>query len=309
MHDIWNPWHGCKKYSEGCKNCYMYALDSIRGAKIPSDEIYKTNNFNYPISKDKNKNYKVKSGEKIRVNMTSDTFLEEADTWRDDMWNIIKERSDVIFWILTKRVERIKSNLPSDWENGYPNVFLNCTCENQKMFDERIEEFLSIPAAHKGLCLAPLLSEIDITKALKSGQIDEVSVGGENYTNPRPINYEWVEKVADCCKHYKVNFCWYETGTKLIKDGKEYNIPDKITQSHQAFKSGLNQHYYDIKFDLKYPIGVPVPEEALYKPKYNDNTCIGCGNQDICNGCSNCGKCSFSRLLTKEELKEIQKKL
>lgn len=55
MHDIWNPWHGCKKYSEGCKNCYMYALDSIRGAKIPSDEIYKTNNFNYPISKDKNK--------------------------------------------------------------------------------------------------------------------------------------------------------------------------------------------------------------------------------------------------------------
>ena len=24
MHDIWNPWHGCLKYSEGCKNCYMY---------------------------------------------------------------------------------------------------------------------------------------------------------------------------------------------------------------------------------------------------------------------------------------------
>ena len=26
MHDIWNPWHGCVKCSEGCKNCYMYAF-------------------------------------------------------------------------------------------------------------------------------------------------------------------------------------------------------------------------------------------------------------------------------------------
>lgn len=30
MHDIWNPWHGCVKYSEGCKNCYMYVLDKMR---------------------------------------------------------------------------------------------------------------------------------------------------------------------------------------------------------------------------------------------------------------------------------------
>lgn len=27
MHDIWNPWHGCIKKSEGCRNCYMYFLD------------------------------------------------------------------------------------------------------------------------------------------------------------------------------------------------------------------------------------------------------------------------------------------
>ena len=30
MRDIWNPWHGCKKISEGCKNCYMYYLDNVR---------------------------------------------------------------------------------------------------------------------------------------------------------------------------------------------------------------------------------------------------------------------------------------
>ena len=31
MHDIWNPWHGCKKVSEGCAHCYMYYVDNLRG--------------------------------------------------------------------------------------------------------------------------------------------------------------------------------------------------------------------------------------------------------------------------------------
>lgn len=31
MHDIWNPWHGCTKISEGCEHCYMYFLDHQRG--------------------------------------------------------------------------------------------------------------------------------------------------------------------------------------------------------------------------------------------------------------------------------------
>lgn len=40
MHDIWNPWHGCKKVSEGCQNCYMYYLDEICSSKKGND-IYK----------------------------------------------------------------------------------------------------------------------------------------------------------------------------------------------------------------------------------------------------------------------------
>ena len=51
MHDIWNPWHGCLKYSEGCKNCYMYYLDNIRTQK-DSSVIYKSKtNFDYPLKK------------------------------------------------------------------------------------------------------------------------------------------------------------------------------------------------------------------------------------------------------------------
>ena len=74
MHDIWNPWHGCRKCSEGCENCYMYFLDRMRDQD--GSRIYRTKNgFRYPLSKDRQGKYKVKSGEMIRVCMTSDFFL------------------------------------------------------------------------------------------------------------------------------------------------------------------------------------------------------------------------------------------
>ena len=71
--DIWNPWHGCRKYSEGCDNCYMFYQDQERG-KSGSD-IYKVKtNFNLPLKKDRQGNFKIKSGARIRVCMTSDFF-------------------------------------------------------------------------------------------------------------------------------------------------------------------------------------------------------------------------------------------
>ena len=96
MHDIWNPWHGCVKYSEGCMNCYMYVLDKMRNQD--GSHIYKTNDFAYPLSKNRDGTYKIQSGEKIRVCMTSDFCLEEADIWRDDVWSMIRRRQDIIFF-------------------------------------------------------------------------------------------------------------------------------------------------------------------------------------------------------------------
>mgnify|MGYP000178505499 CR=1 FL=1 len=48
--DIWNPWHGCRKYSEGCDHCYMYYLDNERGKS--GGEIYKVKtNSDFSVSK------------------------------------------------------------------------------------------------------------------------------------------------------------------------------------------------------------------------------------------------------------------
>ncbi len=42
MHDIWNPWHGCRRKSKGCENCYMFFLDRVRDIflTISVDKLY-----------------------------------------------------------------------------------------------------------------------------------------------------------------------------------------------------------------------------------------------------------------------------
>ena len=81
MHDIWNPWHGCTKISEGCRHCYMYFLDSKRG--MDGSRVFRTQSgFSYPLQKGRDGRYKIRSGELIRVCMSSDFFLDEAEIGR-----------------------------------------------------------------------------------------------------------------------------------------------------------------------------------------------------------------------------------
>lgn len=295
MHDIWNPWHGCIKKSEGCQYCYMYFLDKQRGGD--GRRIYKVkNNFDYPLSKDKNGRYKIKSGEIIRVCMTSDFFLEEADEWRKDAWKIIKKRSDVAFMLITKRPERIASVLPPDWGNGYENVFLNITCENQKRADERIPILFELPFKHKGIMAAPFIGAVSLKNYLPAGQIEQVIAGGENYDGSRPLYYEWVKQLYDECVAANVTFCFLETGTNFVKDGRMYRLPSKRLQSVMAYKSGLQHIGKPIDFKLSSgEQGGLFGDDNKYV-KFFGEQCQTCGYKICCNGCSKCGQCSNTKI-------------
>ena len=291
MHDIWNPWHGCVKKSEGCRNCYMYFLDRQRGRR--GDVVYRVkNNFDYPLQKNRDGTYKIRSGEQIRVCMTSDFFLEEADVWRSEAWEIMRQRQDVVFFLLTKRPERVKKCLPESWGDGWENIFFNVTCENQKNADERIPLLLELPFKHKGIMTAPFIGPVSIAEYLREGQIEQVIAGGENYDGSRPLDYQWVKALYDECKLSDVRFCFMETGTNFIKDGKLYHMPDKGLQSRMAYKSGLQYAGRDIVFKLKTPVQPTLfGEAAAVYEKYFGNRCKACGSRLICNGCSRCGQC------------------
>ncbi len=289
MHDIWNPWHGCKKCSEGCQNCYMYFLDEQRGKS--GADIYRTKSgFTYPLSKDRYGRYKIQSGEQLRVCMTSDFFLEEADAWRDEAWSIIRQRPDVVFFLLTKRPERVRSCLPYDWGDVWENVFFNVSAENQKRADERIPILLDLPFKHKGVMCAPLIGEIGIEKYLSDGQIEQVLCDGENYSGARPCHYEWVKRLRDECERHGVTFVFCGTGRRFVKDGRMYAIESSELQSSQAYRSGLSYQGKPINFKLKNLLGMPVPPERLYEPFFGEK-CQTCGMKPICNGCTRCGKC------------------
>ena len=289
MHDIWNPWHGCTKISEGCQHCYMYFLDAQR--QMDGSKIFKTNNFDYPLQRNRNGAYKIKSGEHIRVCLTSDFFLEEADQWRDDAWRIIAERPDVAFYLLTKRPQRVADHLPKNWGDGWENVLFSVTAENQRRADERVPILLELPFKHKGITVAPFIGEVSLERYLASGQIEEVVSGGENYDGARPCRFEWVQRLCSECERYRVNFNWFETGTVFIKDGKTYRMPGKQLQCRMAWKSRMSFMIKPIQFHLHDLLGMEIPDEELYKPQYSHENCKQCASRGFCNGCVQCGLC------------------
>ena len=296
MHDIWNPWHGCVKRSEGCCNCYMFYLDRLRdqdGARI-----YRTGaGFRYPLSRGRDGAYKVKSGEMLRVCMTSDFFLAEADEWRPAAWDVIRQRPDVKFFLLTKRPERVAAHLPPDWGDGWEHVMLNVSTENQRRADERVPILLTLPFRHKGIMAAPFIGPVSIEPYLRTGQIEQVLCDGENYDGARPCHYEWVKALYDECVRYDVTFTFCGTGNVFVKDGKTYRI-DKSQQSRQARRSGLNHRGKAVEWRLTDTWGQPIPADALYRPHYRDR-CRECGMQLTCNGCSDCGRCGAAEAATR----------
>lgn len=295
MRDIWNPWHGCSKKSEGCENCYMYFLDRMRNIN-PARGFRVKNNFDYPLQRNAKGEYKVQSGETIRVCMTSDFFVEEADAWRGEAWDIIARRPDVIFYLLTKRPERVEKCLPENWGDGWENVFFNVTAENQLRADERVPILLSLPFKHRGIMVAPFVGEVSIAKYLACGKIERVVAGGENYDGARVLKCEWVEKLYRECVEADTTFCLIETGTRFERNGKIYTMPDKKLQSKMAFKSGFYYEGRKAEYRLVYPprqaeFDFDVPSKK-YTPFFGAQ-CAECASRPICNGCSKCGICGL----------------
>ncbi|WP_225897410.1 DUF5131 family protein [Clostridium botulinum] len=165
------------------------------------------------------------SSQNARLCFSSDFFIEEADAWRDKCWKMIKERSDLKFLFLTKRIDRFRYCIPEDWNDGYENVIICCTIENQKNADYKLSIFKDLPIKHKCITSQPLLEKVNIEKYLKD--IELVVVGGESDNNARTLDYDWALDIRNQCVKANVNFEFRQCGTHFIKDGKLYNLQVK----------------------------------------------------------------------------------
>ena len=234
---IWNPWHGCKKFSAGCRNCYMYRRDILVG-RDPT-VVQKTASFDLPVRRGRYGEYKLQGPGSVYACMTSDFFLEEADEWRAEAWRMIRQRSDLRFVIVTKRIARFTEQLPPDWGDGYENVTVCCTCEDQDAADRRLGLMLELPIRHRAVIHEPMLEAVDIRRALASGKIEYVICGGESGPNARLCDYAWVLSTRDQCAEYGVPFHFKQTGALFRKDGRIYRI-DRKFQLSQADRAGIS---------------------------------------------------------------------
>ena len=234
---IWNPWHGCHKISPGCMYCYMYRRDAEFGKDSTKVEL--TSSFRLPAERKRNGEWKLSSCDPVYACMTSDFFIEEADEWRKEAWAFMRMRQDLGFCIVTKRIERFMVSLPDDWGDGYDNVTIISTCEDQKTADRRIPVMLELPIRHREIIHEPMLEAVDISRYLESGLIECVTCGGESGPDARLCDYAWILDTRRQCIEHGVPFHFKQTGALFRKDGRIYNIP-RYLQIPQARKAGID---------------------------------------------------------------------
>ena len=211
----WDPWTGCYAVSEGCAYCYYYGPYSKR---FGQNSVEKTDDFHKPVSLAANGKPRIASGKIVATCFSSDFFIPEADQWRNHAWAMIKERPDLDFLILTKRIDRFEVSLPSDWGDGYENVNIGCTVENQELTDYRLPLFLSYPIKRRFVACAPLLGPIDLSTYISS--LDHVTVGGETGREARICDYEWVMAIREQCINAGITFWFKNTGSCFQRDGE-----------------------------------------------------------------------------------------
>lgn len=227
-----NCWIGCQKVSPGCDHCYAETQNSFRkwngGTWGPHAPRKRTSPgyWKQPLLWALQAR---ETGVRPRVFCASlaDVFDNQApDGARDDLWALIRATPELDWLLLTKRPENIAKMLPADWGDGYPNVWLGTTVEDQANANRRVPLLLSIPAKVRFLSCEPLLGHVALhalnlhtdspSDALRGvrcvrddspdgyhnepgPKIDWVIVGGESGSGARAINAEWAQSIRDWC--------------------------------------------------------------------------------------------------------------
>src|SRR3972149_3075649 len=181
----WNPWMGCAKVSEGCRNCYAQRDMKRFGRDFGTPTRSKTT-FEDPL--------KWKEPRRIFVCSWSDFFLETVPPdWREDAWAVMRQAPQHTYLLLTKRPQNIAGMLPKTWTaRPYPNVWLGVSAENPRRADQRGDP---------------------VPVQVQTDKLNWVITGGESdLQNLRPMDLAWVRSIRDQCQEAGVAFFYKQRG-------------------------------------------------------------------------------------------------
>lgn len=272
-HHTVNFWIGCTKVSAACDNCYAERDWAMTGRlkrvewgphaarSLTKDPIAQCRSFAAKAAKNGRR-------ERVSVNSLSD--------WADNHKSIPEDRRAAIFEsakmfpnldfiLLTKRPENMRRFLPPDWGNGYRNVWLGVSAENQETADHRVPILLSTPAAVRWASAEPMLGAIrlddldyaayldshaktprpdpqsenwprlryDALRGHMKGpddiglpKLDWVVCGGESGPRARPMHPDWVRSIRDQCAAAGVAFHFKQWGEWAPEIDRDRDDPD-----------------------------------------------------------------------------------
>lgn len=229
-----NPWWGCIKVSQGCKNCYAETLSSRYGHDVwgPTNKrrTFGENHWLEPIKWNKSAELQ---NVRMRVFCASmaDVFEDNpgVESERAKLWSLISVTPMLDWLLLTKRPENIQRLTP--WRNDWPtNVWAMTSIEDQDTAEERLPLLIQVPAVVRGLSVEPLLGKVNLEPWLN--RVQWVIVGGESGPGARPMDIAWVRSIRDQCLNHGVPFFFKQWGewspssdiihkNKMIRTGKK----------------------------------------------------------------------------------------
>jgi protein gp37 len=199
-----NPWVGCTKITPGCDHCYAEGWAKRSGLVRWGNHPRRRTTESYwraPVKWNaRAADFARLHGRRQRVFCASlaDVFDNQADaTWRSDLFDLIRSCPELDWLLLTKRPQNIKKMLPKDWGDGYANVWLGTTAEDQLRYNMRWRDLSVVPAYVRFISYEPAIGPLRLSAA--GPHPDWLISGGESGAGARLVNPQWIRDViADC---------------------------------------------------------------------------------------------------------------
>ena len=264
-HHTFNPWWGCVKVSEGCKNCYAEARQyghDVWGVDKPrrffGDKHWKQ------LVKWNEQAKQTRERHRVFCGSYCDVFEDREDLWphQERVFKLIHQTPHLDWLLLTKRPENIKKLWDKMFTDGdiqvlsmynLDNVWLGVSAENQEMADKRIPELLKIPAKVRFLSCEPLLDKV----LLDNGESSWLTCNGENRAG--------IEGIHICCVSQDIfgecfhGIGWVIAGGESGKNRRSMNLAWARSLRDQCQKA-------DVPFFMKQIDKIqPIPEDLMIR--------------------------------------------
>lgn len=217
-----NSWWGCARVSPGCENCYAETFAKRTGHAVwgvgAGRREFGDKHWNEPR---KWNAAAEKSQRRHRVFCASmaDVFdLNAPPGARERLFALIRETPWLDWQLLTKRPQNVLAMLPADWGDGYENVWLGCTAEDQKRADERLPILISIPAKIRFVSYEPALEAVDFSSWIQ--RVDHCKACG-NESAPQSADR------CPICRHTSILIStWGDDQAEAMRTGsRDPNAP------------------------------------------------------------------------------------